>query len=274
MSMSNTNFQKKKLFVHNWRRKKEKRKTETSHQDYTQDLQKTRDWEIHEYGLLRKLPFCSLMKIKTGLWYASTDRRKRPLHICAEIKWSSSMELEKSAVFKEQLGEERADLLLTLSPAQCLYWMALNAAVDLRRRGRWSRCSLQTGATCTAHIDQWSRSTPVGSSDQCSLRWGWAKRDIPSHHEKVYWPGISRYISSQHWGRWMAWIVRLLLWPAKMVCCFHSAILKAAEEVGKSKLLLWKVMNALVLFTSLRQDLLGVNLQVNAAEMCLKTCMI
>lgn len=37
---------------------------------------------------------------------------KRPLHKCAEIKWSSSMELEKSA-FKEQRGEEReTDLLL------------------------------------------------------------------------------------------------------------------------------------------------------------------
>lgn len=52
------------LLVHNLRRKKEKRKSKILHQDSTQDLQKTTGGQVHEFGFFRKLPFCSLMKIK------------------------------------------------------------------------------------------------------------------------------------------------------------------------------------------------------------------
>lgn len=37
------------------------------HQDNTKDLQKTVDRKMHEFGFLRKLPFCSLMGMKSGL---------------------------------------------------------------------------------------------------------------------------------------------------------------------------------------------------------------
>lgn len=61
--------------------------------------------------------------------------------------------------------------------------MALITAVTLT--SLWGRCSLQTGATCTVHIDQWSNSPPVGCSDERSLRWGWARRDIANLHKRV-----------------------------------------------------------------------------------------
>ena len=84
------------------------------------------------------------------------------------------------------------------SPAQCRDWMTGITAVTVRLRGRWAICSLQTGATCPVHIDQWSSRTRVGSSDQCSLRQGWKKRDIPSLHEKALaWDQTPTHRSSE-----------------------------------------------------------------------------
>lgn len=167
---------------------------------------------MHEFGFLRKLPFCSLMKIKSGLWYASTDGSKRPLHICAEIKWSSSTELEKSAVFKEKRGEER----LWFSPNSVSSTMP---ALDGPDHSSYSETSQQVGSLwppnwCHLHFAHW----PVKQRPTSGLLWsvftqaGLGKKRYPLSS----WEGTglgSVTISSQYWGRWMAWTVRLLWWP-------------------------------------------------------------
>lgn len=119
------------------------------------------------------------MKIKKSrLWYASMDRREKPLHICAEIKWSSSMELEKSA-FKEQREEEgETDLLLyTLFLHNALIgWSSSQQSLWDFAAGGLAVAS--TIATCAVHIEQWSSSPPVGSSDQFTQT-GCERRAIP-----------------------------------------------------------------------------------------------
>lgn len=67
---------------------------------------------MHEFGFLEITILFFDESKKVGFDMQVQKDWKRPLHKCAEIKWSSSMELEKSA-FKEQRGEERkTDLLL------------------------------------------------------------------------------------------------------------------------------------------------------------------
>lgn len=125
------------------------------------------------------------MKIKRGLWYASTDGRKRPLHICGWIKWSSSMELSKSVVFKE-LGEEGVALLQTI----CCTMPGL----DNTDHSSHAEGSRQVGPLWPpnwwhlycAHwpVKQWDPLIRVYSG-------GAGQEEISPVFRRRYWPGIS-----------------------------------------------------------------------------------
>lgn len=113
------------------------------------------------------------------LWYVSTERRKGPLRVCAEIKWSSSMELEKSAAFKAALGEEReSNLLLGALRSGATSWLDAPAHSSHSEApcSRWARCCLPCwGPTCAERALGGSRAAahrwaPLITAHSCSRR--------------------------------------------------------------------------------------------------------
>lgn len=84
------------------------------------------------------------MEIKSGLWYASAEGRKAHfLHTCIEKRCPGPKKPAKTACFKGQQGER--DRFSPCTPFHLHNFLIGSTAVS-----RWTRCCLQTSATCTA----------------------------------------------------------------------------------------------------------------------------
>lgn len=106
-------------------------------------------------------------------------KKRAPTRVCAEIKWSSSMELEKSAAFKAQLGEEReSNLLLGALRSGATSWLDAPAHSSHSEApcSRWARCCLPCwGPTCAERALGGSRAAahrwaPLITAHSCSRR--------------------------------------------------------------------------------------------------------
>lgn len=137
-----------------------------------------------------KLPFSALMEIKSGLWYASAEGRKAHfLHTCIEKRCPGPTEPEKTACFKGQQGER--DRFSSCTPFHLHNFLIGSTAVS-----RWTRCCLQTSATCTGvcravkqqHASRlvWSLFTRAGweiKHIQHGLRSDWDERKWHQNHQ-------------------------------------------------------------------------------------------